>query len=291
VLYARRGPALCVVDAETAVISIGDREDGTHIAPVLEALTAERGERKTPAHVLKAFELVLKDGRQFGAAGALSERQKKLMRAEFAAALKRAEARAGAAQTPERRLKLAWLRLMMNLADVNQFTADIDEKGTLTLTAEANEEKVAKTLHAALDQIQEGMREQMAGAQGRMPPMMNAIMPQGGKWLREVRADGKKVVVKTELSALGKMVFLVGGVHARRRPVPMRPRAQAVEEARRKAMEAKVRAMAEAEARREALKAKVRAMAAEARRKAEAEARKKEEEMRKQREVEAQQRR
>ena len=266
VLYSGYSPALCVVDAKTAVFSMSDRKDASHIAPVLKALTAERGEHKTPAHVLPAFKLVLKDGRQLGAAGALSERQKRLMRAEFASALKRAEARAGAAQTPERKMKLAWLRLMMNLADANQFTADLDEKGTLTLTAEANEEKAAKVLHAALDQIQEGMREQMAGAQGRMPPMLNAIMPQGGKWLREVRTEGKRLVLKTDLSVLGKMALLFAG-RASRPSAPVQARPQAVEEARRKAKEAKVRAMVEAVARKKAA------------------------EMRKQLEVEAQQRR
>ena len=243
----RRGPACCILDGETAVFSIGDGAEAV-AAHIAEALTAERGEHETPAHLAPAFKLVLQDKRQLAAAGALSEAQKATIRRELEPELQRAEAREAGADAAGARLMLAGLRFGLNLAKVAQFTAYLGESGALTLTAEADEATVT-AMHATLGQFQEGLDAQMAQAPPEARQMLDTVLPQGAKGLWSAQAAGQQITAQTNLAELAKAAMLFAGVE-RRRARPADP-ARREAEARRRAEAAR----REAEARRRAAEA------------------------------------
>ena len=83
VYFDSHGPAICLVDAETFVLTTGPGRTGDHIKPVLDAL-ADKTERSLPERIQPAWDMVVKDGARLAVAGSFSDQQK----ADIQAAMK-----------------------------------------------------------------------------------------------------------------------------------------------------------------------------------------------------------
>ena len=213
VFHNGHGPAVCIFDERTAVISIGDGRDGEHMRQFLEELPA-RGKGRIPAHAGPALKMVAGGQVRLAASGALSDGQRAELRREIQQEIQRIEQRI---QQGRKRgdtdLILAACRMLLDLTGVDAFSAHVGPGGKLIAQARCPENAPAAALHKSLTTVEQHMRDMIAKQMSnQMPPQVRALfgnLEQGGA-LWQTTLKGNAVTATADLGLGGAFLMLMG---------------------------------------------------------------------------------
>ena len=207
VFFERYGGAFCFPDEHTAVISVGPGRNGEHIRDVLEALSAKRA-GGPPKHLAWAFERMGQGKERLAAAGKLSEMQKALLKEELEGEVARMKARIARNPRPHRQIELAACEMLIELADVAQFSGLLTPKGQVVLKGECAHKESAEKLSKSLGALEEQMRALAAAQLQQMPPQFKAMLGMFTEDMKfwKSRVDGKTVTAEGHLEQV--MLFL-----------------------------------------------------------------------------------
>jgi len=163
VFYAERGPAVCVLDGNTAVVSVGPGQQAAHIEQALKAIAA-RGGTALPPRLEPAFKFVTEQDARLGVAGALTAEQRAELKREAVARLRASSPGGAAAQQDLRR---ALLQLVLALAGADMFAGKADAGGPLLVSVSCTDAQAALSLNAALGNLEDRLRAELFG--GKRP--------------------------------------------------------------------------------------------------------------------------
>ena len=218
--------AVCLLDSWTLVISMGPGDDGSHIEPVLNAMTTGSGRATPAAPVARALEIARQDKvrlalwstNPFGVELRTEAREELL-----------AELQGAGGDRAEEKVERAFLQMIVAGLDFRELTGDVTADGRLTLQLASTEEKAAE-LGRALTELQGAIRGIAESLEAEAPPAFKPLLEKLKKdlWTHKVKGDTVTLEARLEgVLGMTPLLFLTGRsvqVRERRaiaRPVPM----------------------------------------------------------------------
>lgn len=194
VYYEPSGPAVCLLDERTAVVSFGPGDEAAHM---FRALTGILAERHTPApSAAKAFEIIAEQNVRFAVSGALSKGQREEIRNALGPQVERLKVRSAPL---DHQLGLAACEAVFGLAEAGRFAGRLAIGGDFAVTVSCPDAQAAAGLGTCLSGVQK-LGRQVVLQRVERSPMSRALCAQvkSGARLWESSVTGTDVIVRID---------------------------------------------------------------------------------------------
>jgi len=205
VFYRKGGPALCLLDETTAVVSFGPGENAEHMERVLKGMAARRG-RELPPPAAPAFRLVRRQQARMAFSGTLSAAQKAKLKQQAEAALRELQGDEAGSQRP---LRWAVYRLILAIADVDMFAGHSERGGQIVVSADCTDPDGAQALQAALSNLEQVLRSELVASLHDAPAPVRDLLSdlaRDGATLWRSRAEGTWVHLRAEFGLVRTLI-------------------------------------------------------------------------------------
>jgi hypothetical protein len=208
-------PALAMPDGETMLIALGQPETPGVLARFMTSAMERRGQ-PLPAHIVPAFAMLEDTESRLVASGALSDAQKKLMRAELEAEKERLAKRRQEGNVRETEaLESAFLAVGSGVLQAETLTGRLAPEAGVIAEVRFNAPGAAAKFADDLAAAEQATRELLKGNMGEAPPVFRQTLR---KLVEEplVTATVKERGVEVKTGAIGMLPMIIFELSMRR---------------------------------------------------------------------------